>query len=212
MAKLTVQDSALAHASSSTKLGHNFFDRPTLTVAQDLLGTILVRKTKNNLLSGMIVETEAYLGEDDPASHAYGGMTPRNKLMYGPAGFAYIYFIYGNHYCLNFVTEPEGFPAAVLIRALQPSTGLEQMFVDRKGVKSEIQLCNGPGKLCQAFQIDRKLNGISLASDRLFLLPGNAPVQIGNSGRIGISQGQDRKWRYYIKNNPYVSNIKGASR
>src|SRR3972149_5107561 len=154
MIKLTRQDSALAPLSSSPKLGKDFFNRPTLTVAQDLLGMILVRKINSNLLTGMIVETEAYVGEDDPASHAYGGMTPRNKLMYGPAGLAYIYFIYGNHYCLNFVTEPEGFPAAVLIRALQPLAGLEQMFANRVGINSVVQLCNGPGKLCQTLQID----------------------------------------------------------
>jgi DNA-3-methyladenine glycosylase len=212
MTKLTAQDSALARPSSSSKLGPDFFNRPTLTVAQDLLGAILVRKTKTHLLTGMIAETEAYVGEDDPASHAYGGMTPRNKLMYGPAGLAYVYFIYGNHYCLNFVTEPEGFPAAVLIRALQPLAGLERMFENRGSVKNQAQLCNGPGKLCQALQIDQKLNGISLASNQLFLLPGNSSVQIANSPRIGISQGQDRKWRYYIKNNVYVSNLKGASR
>ena len=212
MIKLTGQDSALAQPSSSSKLGLDFFNRPTLTVAQDLLGAILVRKTNTHLLTGMVVETEAYVGEDDPASHAYGGMTARNKLMYGPAGLAYIYFIYGNHYCLNFVTEPEGFPAAVLIRALQPLAGLEQMFENRSRVKYEIQLCNGPGKLCQALRIDQKLNGISLASSQLFLLAGNSSVPIGNSPRIGISQGRDRKWRYYIKNNAYVSNLKGASR
>jgi DNA-3-methyladenine glycosylase len=212
MIKLTLPYSALAQPSSYSKLGPDFFNRPTLTVAQDLLGAILARKINSRLLTGMIVETEAYIGEDDPASHAYEGMTPRNRLMYGPPGLVYIYFIYGNHYCLNFVTEPEGFPAAVLIRALQPLAGLEQMFENRSGVKFEIQLCNGPGKLCQALQIDEKLNGISLVSSRVFLLAGNSSVPIGNSGRIGISQGQDRKWRYYIKNNTYVSNSKGASR
>jgi len=212
MTKLTLPDSALVQPSPSSKLGLNFFDRPTLTVAQDLLGAILVRKINSSLLTGMIVETEAYMGEDDPASHAYGGMTPRNRLMYGPPGIAYIYFIYGNHYCLNFVTESESFPAAVLIRALQPLAGLERMFENRGSVKNQAQLCNGPGKLCQALQIDQKLNGISLASSRLYLLDGNSSVPIGNSGRIGISQGQDRKWRYYIKNNAYVSNLKGASR
>lgn len=209
---LTQPDAALAQPSSTSKLGPEFFNRPTLTVAQELLGTVLVRKINRNLLSGMIVETEAYIGEDDPASHAYRGMTPRNKLMYGPAGFAYIYFIYGNHFCLNFVTEPEGFPAAVLIRALQPLAGLEQMLENRWSAKNQAQLCNGPGKLCQALQIDQKLNGISLASSQLFLVAGNSAGQIGNSPRIGITQGQERKWRYYIKNNVYVSNPKGASR
>lgn len=193
------------------KIGQDFFSRPTLTVAKKLLGTILVRKVQGRFLAGMIVETEAYVGEDDPASHAFGGQTPRNQLMYGPPGYAYIYFIYGNHFCLNFVTEVEDYPAAVLIRALQPLSGLSRMFTNRGRIRSEIQLCNGPGKLCQALQIDKALNGISLFSDRLFLLPGSEKFEIACSERIGISQGKNHKRRFYIKNNPYVSVYKGVS-
>jgi DNA-3-methyladenine glycosylase len=194
----------------TAKIRPDFFNRPTLTVAKELLGTILVRKLQGRFLSGMIVETEAYLGEDDPASHAYGGPTPRNKLMYGPAGLAYIYFIYGNHYCLNFVTESAGYPAAVLIRALQPLSGLPQMFSNRGRSKSELQLCNGPGKLCQALRIDKTLNGMSLISNQMFLLPGNHEFEIASTERIGVSKGKNSKWRFYVKNNPYVSPYKGA--
>ncbi len=195
----------------TARIEQGFFNRPTLTVAKELLGAILVRKIQGGFLCGTIVETEAYVGEDDPASHAYGGLTPRNQLMYGPPGYAYIYFIYGNHYCLNFVTEAEDYPAAVLIRALQPLSGLSRMFANRGKIRSEIQLCNGPGKLCQALQIDKALNGTSLFSDRLFLLPGSEKFEIACSERIGISQGKNQKWRFYVKNNPYVSVYKGAS-
>lgn len=201
----------LPRHSGLSRLRTSFFNRPTLTVARDLLGTILVRQLKRHILSGQIVETEAYLGEDDPASHAFGGRTPRNQIMYGLPGHAYIYFIYGNHHCLNFVTEQEGYPAAVLVRALHPLSGVEIMQQNRGRVSIE-NLTNGPGKLCQALQIDGTLNGISLGSEQLYLLERREqPKNIAVSARIGVSQGRNNKWRFFLKNDPYVSNRKGAN-
>jgi DNA-3-methyladenine glycosylase len=196
---------------TNQRISVNFFDRPTLTVARELLGTILVRRINGYKLSGKIVETEAYIGQDDPASHAFGGMTARNKLMFGPPGHAYIYFIYGNHYCLNFVTESEGYPAAVLIRALQPLTGIKRMAKNRGDVRIR-NLTNGPGKLCRALRIDKKLNGTSLDSDQLYLVESyQEKIEVGNSPRIGVSRGKNRKWRFFVKNNPFVSAPKGAN-
>ena len=196
---------------TNRRISANFFDRPTLRVAQELLGTILIRRINGQTLSARIVETEAYIGEDDPASHAFGGITPRNKLMFGPAGHAYIYFIYGNHHCLNFVTESEGYPAAVLILALQPLTGIKRMAKNRGDVRPG-NLTNGPGKLCRALRIDKKMNGTSLDSDQLYLVESNQEkIEVGNSPRIGVSRGKNRKWRFFVINNPFVSASKGAN-
>ncbi|MFQ5583428.1 MAG: DNA-3-methyladenine glycosylase, partial [Calditrichia bacterium] len=155
---------------------------------------------------GMIVETEAYIGEEDPACHAAVGKTMRNEVMYGPPGRAYIYFIYGMYYCLNVVTEPEGYPAAVLIRALQPIAGMDKMMVLRNQ-KQIHQLTNGPGKLCQALNLDRSQNGEDLCGKRLFITPGITipPQNIVVSKRIGIRVGKEFRWRYYIKENQFVS-------
>jgi DNA-3-methyladenine glycosylase len=197
---------------ANPRISAEFFNRPTLRVARELLGTILVRRINRYKLSGRIVETEAYIGVDDPASHAFGKMTRRNKLMFGPPGHAYIYFIYGNHYCLNFVTESEGYPAAVLIRAFEPLTGIKRMAKNR-GESLPGNLTNGPGKLCQALRIDKKLNGTSLDSDQLYLVESDQEkIEVGNSPRIGVSRGKNSKWRFFVKNNPYVSAFRGASR
>lgn len=192
----------------SKKLKRKFFAQSTLQVAQELLGKYLVLKQNGTLLSGKIVETEAYIGKDDPASHAFGRITPRNRIMYGPPGYAYIYFIYGNHYCLNFVTEKEGFPAAVLIRALEPSGGIEKMSENRNSATAE-NLTNGPGKLCQALGIDKKFNGLDVTSGSLFVEDRNEEVfQIKNSTRIGVREGSDKKWRFYVAKNSFVSKIR----
>ncbi len=178
----------------------------TVRIARDLLGKILVRPYAGEWLAGMIVETEAYLGERDPASHAYRGRTPRTELMYGPPGFSYVYLIYGMYYCLNFVTEPAGKAAAVLIRALEPVAGLSTMQRLRRTNRVE-QLTSGPGKLCQAMAIDFRLNGVDLTGDQLFVVEGEyfTDDQIIQTTRIGIRSATDKPWRFYIKGNPFVS-------
>lgn len=187
-------------------LPRTFYEQPTLTVAQTLLGKYLCRKWRNSILVGKIVETEAYIGEDDPACHAARGKTNRNAVMYGPPGFAYIYFIYGMYYCLNVVTGGEGSPEAILIRALEPLEGAAQMITFRK--TNTIQnLTNGPGKLCQAFHLDRSQNGIDLCGTELFITNGEIiqSANILNSKRVGIKVGVDHQWRFFIKDNSFVS-------
>lgn len=193
--------------SRYSPLPRSFYHRPTLTVARELLGARLVRRLDNGLLLvGKIVETEAYIGQEDPACHAARGRTPRTAIMYGPPGYAYIYFTYGMHYCLNAVTEQEGFPAAVLIRAVEPLQGLEVMrqFYNRPHVS---RLTNGPGKLCRAFALDRSLNGADLCGDILFIAAGEevAEQDIAVTPRIGIRAGREYPWRFFLKNNPFVS-------
>lgn len=159
-------------------------------------------------MTGKIVECEAYIGEEDPACHAAVGKTERNAVMYGPPGFAYIYFIYGMYYCLNVVTERVDFPAAVLIRALEPLEGIEWMMKNRKKERIS-EIASGPGKLCQALALDRKLNGTDFCGNELFIVKGEAvpEEQIVADRRVGISSGQHRPWRFYLKNNPHVSGI-----
>ena len=186
-----------------------FYTGPTLTVARELLGQLLVRIYHSHFLVGRIVETEAYIGKDDPACHAARGKTPRNAVMFGPPGYSYIYFIYGKHYCLNVVTEPEGCPAAVLIRAIEPVDGIEWMQQLRGGRPPQ-QLTNGPGKLCQALALDRQLNGIDMCRiGPLYIIRGTAVnrKQIVQAPRVGIKQGTEHPWRFYIKDNPFVSRL-----
>ena len=149
-------------------LDKNFFEQEAVVVAQELLGCILTYETKRGILSGKIVETEAYGGIDDKASHAAKGVTARNALMFGEAGLAYIYLIYGMYNCFNIVTGKNNQAQAVLIRALEPIEGIEIMQEYRKQSKIKI-LCNGPGKLCQAFGINRALNGISLLKPPIYI-------------------------------------------
>ena len=187
------------------KLNRKFYNRPTLKVARELLGKFLVVKKGGRLLSGRIVETEAYDGFKDPASHAYRGMTPRNRVMFGSPGYAYVYLTYGMHHCLNLVTQREGYPAAVLIRALEPVDGIELMK-RRRGRQRLEDLTSGPAKLCQALGVDRKLNGADLLSDVIFVEDrGEAPRRIARSGRIGVNEGAEKKWRFYLKSNEFVS-------
>ncbi|MBU1018260.1 DNA-3-methyladenine glycosylase [Patescibacteria group bacterium] len=176
------------------KLPRSFFNRPTLQVAQELLGKILViGKT-----SGRINEVEAYIGQNDPACHACRGKTERNKAMFGPAGHLYVYFTYGMHHCANIVTEKTGFPAAVLIRGIQPLEGAEQME-KRRGRKDH--LANGPGKLCIALNMTKKShNEMDLcgkSKDGVYD-DGFVPPKIKTSPRIGIREGLDKKWRFYF--------------
>jgi len=199
------------------RLSPSFFSRDTLEVARDLLGQRLVRVVNGCRLSGRIVEAEAYVGEDDLACHAARGRTRRTEVMYGPPGRAYIYFIYGMYYCLNVVTEREGFPAAVLIRALEPEEGIETMRVHRH-VGGDLDLTSGPGKLCAALQIDRRLNGVDLCDDgELFLEEGEPvpPERIATSTRIGIKVpgwATEVPWRVYVSDSPFVSPVKRGAR
>jgi DNA-3-methyladenine glycosylase len=187
------------------RLDRTFFSRYTPEVARELLGCVLVRRIGRRTLSGKIVEVEAYRGSDDPASHSYRGATKRSSIMFGEAGHVYVFFSYGNHWCLNFTTEAEGQPGAVLIRALEPVEGVGSMKKSR-GVSEVGSLTNGPGKLTKALSIDSGFNGEdAVTSRRLFVLSGGEPVVVKSSARIGISKGREHKWRYFVAGNPYVS-------
>ncbi|MCB9103364.1 MAG: DNA-3-methyladenine glycosylase [Anaerolineales bacterium] len=196
-------------------LTQEFFARPTLTVARDLLGQRLVRDLDGQRLSGLIVETEAYIGPDDTASHARMGRTDRNAIMFGPAGVAYVYFIYGMYHMLNIVTDQPDFPAAILIRALEPLTGQTAMQAHRQKNNrplKPINLTNGPGKLCQALAIDRRLNHFPITQGHtLWLEPGDPlPDQAIAAGpRVGIDYATPEcvaaPWRFWIKGNRFVS-------
>jgi DNA-3-methyladenine glycosylase len=190
------------------KLRREFYNRPTLKVAKELLGKYLVVNINGKKLSGKIVETEAYRGPYDPASHAYGGMTPRNRIMFGEPGHAYVYFTYGMYYCLNVITERKGFPAAVLIRALEPMKGIEIMKRRRKKEKPE-DLTSGPGKLCQAMGINKTLYGADLTGKTIYVEDrGETVGKVVSTNRIGIDEGKEKKWRFYLKDNRFVSRSK----
>jgi len=183
-----------------------FFDRPTLNVARDLVGKMLVVREGHECLSGIIVETEAYIGCDDPACHAAVGRTKRNEVMWGPPGFAYVYFTYGNHFMLNFVTEKEGYPAAVLIRAAEAVDGLRLMS-RRRATHDPARLCRGPGNLTAAFGITRKDNGLPLDGLRLGVYYHNTPGDsvVERSGRVGVNEGWEKPWRFFFRDHPAVS-------
>ena len=194
-------------------LARAFYARPTLDVAKGLIGKLLVHETAAGRASGLIVETEAYIGEDDPACHAAPGPTTRNAPLYGPPGFAYVYLNYGIHYLVNAVTEPDGWPAAVLIRALEPVEGIALMRRRRaRGTRrtaasfTEAELCRGPGNLTRALGIDlrqnlKDLTGSSLRIEDLRTKTG--PVEW--TTRIGITHAADRPWRCSVAGHPAVS-------
>jgi DNA-3-methyladenine glycosylase len=190
------------------RLSRAFYEQPTVEVARQLLGKYLVRIGAAGVRAGMILETEAYVGPDDKASHASRGRTPRTSVMFGPAGFAYVYLIYGMHHCLNVVTEQEGYPAAVLIRAVEPSEGMALMQKERP-VPDVRRLTNGPGKLCQAFGIDRRLNGLDMCGEALFVEDRDTRlVDIVVTTRVGVDYAgpwKDKPWRFYIAGHPGVS-------
>lgn len=196
---------------SKARLRRNFFERYTPTVAKELLGCRLVRVTGGMRVAGVIVETEAYRGSGDPASHAFRGRTKRNEVMFGPAGYAYVYFTMGAHYCLNVTTERRGTPAAVLIRAIEPVEGLDEMRKNR-GVDDPQRLAAGPGNLTRALKIDRELNGEDMVrSERLFIERGGGTGDVGVSSRVGISSGTSLKWRFYLRESPFVSRGKPSA-
>jgi DNA-3-methyladenine glycosylase len=191
------------------KLPRSFYFRSAPLVAKDLLGKILVRRIGQTTLSGKIVEVEAYLGKKDPASHAYRGKTRRNEVMFGEGGHLYVYFTYGMHFCANVVTGKKDVSEAVLIRAIEPLDGIELMKRNRgylKDVRLLYTLTNGPAKFCEAFGIKREENGTDLRGDKIFLIEGESPKSIiGTSTRIGITRGKEKKWRFFLKGNEWVS-------
>jgi DNA-3-methyladenine glycosylase len=189
-------------------LSRRFYSRKPTIVARELIGKELVRILDNGQrLSGLIVEAEAYGGARDPASHAYIGKTKRNAVMFGEAGHAYIYFTYGFHHCLNFVTGRNGIASAVLIRAIEPKEGIETMLKLRKKTKVS-EIASGPGKVCQAFSIDSRLNGVDVTRKDSPIQVLDAPakgMRVSSSRRIGISVARSRMWRFYVKGNVHVS-------
>ena len=188
------------------RIPRDFYARPTLTVARALLGARLVRVEAGQRMGGIITEAEAYIGETDLGCHARAGRTPRTAIMYGPPGHAYVYFTYGMHWMLNFVTEAEGFPAAVLIRALQPTEGLEIIASRRKG-RPQAEWTDGPAKICQALGIDRGLNGLDLCAPEteLFVEEGlSIPDECVTIGpRVGLNSvpepWKSMPWRFKVK-------------
>ena len=181
-------------------LPRSFYTRNTVKVAKDLLGKTLVRKTGGKIMSGIITETEAYRHIDDPASHAYGGLTDRNKVMFGQVGNAYVYFTYGMHYCVNAVARSDSFDAgAVLIRAIIPKLGINEMIRNRK-IDSITKLTNGPAKLTQAMKITKKQYGENLTKQSsLYIAEGVKPSKIISNPRVGIKNGIDKMWNFKIK-------------
>ena len=206
--------------SNLTAVPRAFYLQPTLQVAKQLIAKYLVRRVDGSMFVGKIVEVEAYLGEDDPASHAFNGQTTRNEVMFWDGGHLYVYFTYGMHFCCNVVTRGKGIGHAVLLRAVEPIEGLERMARNRgielASVKETRNLCNGPAKLCEAFGIARKENGADLCG-RHAQTSKKAEIWIGaekdqterhiisRSTRVGIARGKEHKWRFYLKGNLFVS-------
>lgn len=184
-------------------LPRSFYNRSSIEVARDLLGKVLIHGNTG----GIIVETEAYLGLDDAASHAYRGVTKRNQVMFGPPGHAYVYFIYGMYECVNTVTEPSGTAGAVLIRALEPLLGIELMHARRPRAKGLHDLASGPGKLTIALGITRILNGADVTKGALVVRDRRVvePFEIAAGPRIGISKNADPLLRFTIAGNKFVS-------
>jgi DNA-3-methyladenine glycosylase len=181
------------------RLTKAFFNRSVHEVAPDLIGTTLLFGG----VGGRLVEVEAY-HHTDPAAHSFHGPTPRNVVMFGPAGYAYVYRSYGIHWCLNFVCEPKGSAAAVLIRALEPTVGLARMR-RRRGLSDVRLLCSGPGRLCQALGITRADNGLMLDEPPFELLARSGEVEIVTGPRIGLTKAVEKPWRYGLKDSRFLS-------
>jgi len=197
---------------SAKKLEADFYRRELLTVAKDLLGKIFVKTDGRNLLMGKIVETEAYHGDFDEAAHSFKGKTKRTEIMFEAGGYLYVYFTYGVHYCCNVVTGKKGQGTAVLIRAIEPISGQDKMIKNRfgrklKNEKETINLTSGPGKICQAFAIEKTYSGTDLTGENIYILNSEKirKQDIGVSRRIGITKSVELPWRFFIKNNPYLS-------
>jgi DNA-3-methyladenine glycosylase len=201
---------------SRRALPRDFYARPTLHVARELLGKVLVHQTPAGVTSGVIVETEAYIGESDPACHAAPGPTKRNAPLYGPPGVAYVYLNYGIHYLVNAVTEPDGWPAAVLIRALEPLDG--EALMRRRRARGTgkpaadvptASLCRGPGNLTRALGISLAQNQRDLVGSALRIEDGGHPARpVSTSARVGINVGVEKPWRFYVSDSPAVSRLR----
>jgi DNA-3-methyladenine glycosylase len=193
------------------KITRPFYEQSTVQVARQLLGKYLVRKHSDGKTVGRIVEAEAYVGPKDLACHASRGRTARTEVMFGAAGHAYVYFIYGMYYCLNIVTEAIDHPSAVLIRALEPVDGIELMEARRR-TENRRNLLSGPGKLCQAFAIDKSLNGADVCARVLYIEDRGEPApKILATPRIGVDYAgkwKDKPWRFLIRGNEFVSKVK----
>ena len=184
-----------------------FYERETEIVAREMLGTVLECETSTGITSGIIVETEAYLGEHDLACHAAAGRTARTEPLYGPPGTSYVYFIYGMYWCFNAVTRAQGLPSAVLVRAVEPLAGVELMHARRPRISKDVDLTNGPGKLCTALGIDGSMSAKSLQRKPLVIREGagipDANVEV--TTRIGITRSADWPLRWIVKGNRFVS-------
>ena len=216
--------------NNSNILTKEFYERDTAIVAKELLGKLLIIGNKDSFCGGFIVEDEAYYGLNDPASHACNGATPRSMIMFGKPGIAYVYFCYGNHYLLNVVTEKNGTPGAVLIRALEPVFGIEKMAARRR-ISDKYKLTKGPGNLTKSLGIDKNFNGkiMTAINQGIFIVNSsgidfvldkdikdiegifrsyndvNLKKDIGMTSRIGIKKGQESMLRFFIKDNKFVS-------
>ena len=207
-----VRRASVSLSSHERPLGRSFYLQPTLRVARALLGKVLVHDTREGPTSGRIVEVEAYRGPRDRAAHTAGGRrTPRNETMWGPPGHAYVYFVYGMHYCVNVTTQPPGVPEALLIRALEPLDGIELMRA-RRGLPGgpAWKLCRGPGALCRAMGLTRAQDGADLVHSRLRIVdaPPTPPSRIARTARIGVAYaGTDalRPWRFLVRGSVAVS-------
>ncbi len=201
------------NSRSMVPLPRDFYTRDPRAVSRDLLGKILVRRQRRNLLTARIVEVEAYLGQDDPAAHSHRGRTPRNFVLFGPPGLSYVYFIYGNHYLFNVSCLPDGEAGGVLFRALEPISGIEQMAEARDiaidGSGDLRKLTSGPGRLAEAFGITRERDNekdlTSPKSDLFITDDGFRPRRIEITPRIGITKAAERPLRYIIAGNRFVS-------
>ncbi|MGE5400037.1 MAG: DNA-3-methyladenine glycosylase [Ignavibacteriales bacterium] len=194
------------------KLPKEFYTGNLLSVARNLLGKIFVKKDEKCLFTGRIVEVEAYDGNIDEAAHTFIGRTARNEIMFSEGGYLYVYFTYGMYFCCNIVTGNEAEGKAVLLRGIEPLKGITDMALNRYkketlSKKEYYNLTSGPGKICQAFGISREHNGTDLLEDRIFLLDQQpvAEKDIVITTRIGITKSVDLPWRFYIKDNPFVS-------
>jgi DNA-3-methyladenine glycosylase len=188
------------------RLPRSFYARDPVTLARDLLGRILLYETPHGLLAGRVVETEAYTGETDPASHAFRGRTARNAVMFGKPGVAYVYFSYGMHHCLNVTAGPIGVAGAVLLRALEPMEGIDLM--KETGVSGPVErLLSGPGKICKAFGLDLRDNGRDLVSGALLIASGHAvpDQEVAAGPRVGISRAVSLPYRFFVVTSPSVS-------
>jgi DNA-3-methyladenine glycosylase len=200
-------------SESGDTLPRTFYERPTLDVARDLIGKTLYRRSPEGMTAGVIVETEAYIAAIDPSAHGFRGKTQRNAAMFGPPGYAYVYFTYGMHFCLNVVTEAEDVAAAVLVRALEPTVGIEIMRRRRGQRIADRDLARGPGRLCAAMAIAVADNSQDLEGRALWIaetpgFPADAPVVA--TPRIGITQAADWPWRFVLAGSPWVSGRKMA--